>query len=606
MRGFRWLREAGRQAPGRHVSAAPIVIGALASWAAVSPSLIPRRWWMTGVSVAGAASATALGTRLALRGQRPWRCALGRLSPRLGDVAGRRGVRLPADAPHPWLRGGVLVLTAVGTGAALARASVRQQELSRLLRMRPEGEMQLLLGFAAGWLGWGGLEAAVRGVRRMRLRTARLLAARLPWIPSAVVTAAVMLWTLTMDRWLLGHALTRADHWAVMDSFARLGARPRPVEPERSGSPQSPEPFATMGMHGRRFVTEGPRAARTAEAWARPALTSAAASPEGGDAAREPIRVFIGRLGHPDPAEAAQATVAELERTGAFERRAILLAAGTGSGWVPPWQVEAFEYLMRGDCATASAQYSFADSWLAFLIHREPAKALSLALRRAVRSRLDAMPAASRPRLYATGESLGAYGGLGAYGSPGAMLRRLDGAVWTGTPRASRILTRLLAARAQGSPEAHPVHGAGRHFRFVARPRDLWEAPEGCSYGRWARPRIVFAQHPSDPVVWWSPELIWRRPDWLREPRGEGVSSAVRWRPLVTFAQLTADMPRSVGVSGGYGHSYHGEVVHYWNAVLGTGHPPEVCDEIAAVIAEDLAPASGTLPLSDVSVRMQG
>ncbi|WP_363316567.1 alpha/beta-hydrolase family protein [Brevibacterium sp.] len=237
-------------------------------------------------------------------------------------------------------------------------------------------------------------------------------------------------------------------------------------------------------------------------------------------------------------------------------------------------------------------------------MHRSAAVELSLALRRAVHARLDAMPASERPLLYATGESLGAYGGLGAYGSAGAMLRRLDGAVWTGTPRAARILAELLRTRRRGSPEVRPVHGTGRHFRFVGGPQDLWAAPDGLEYGSWSRPRVVFAQHPSDPVVWWSPALVWHRPDWLREPLGRGVSPALRWRPFITFAQLTVDMPRSVDMPGGYGHSYHGEVVHYWNAVLGTGLSARACEEIAAAIAADLAPAGGSLPISDVSARI--
>ena len=31
---------------------------------------------------------------------------------------------------------------------------------------------------------------------------------------------------------------------------------------------------------------------------------------------------------------------------------------------------------------------------------------------------------------------------------------------------------------------------------------------------------ILYLQHASDPVVWWSPDLIVSRPDWLSEPPG--------------------------------------------------------------------------------------
>ncbi|WP_344336765.1 alpha/beta-hydrolase family protein [Brevibacterium salitolerans] len=641
----RSLGRAVRRAAGRP-DPRPLAVGVTASWAALAPSLVPRRWWMTGLSVAFTAPAAALNARLVIRAARGAR----RLPPlRPSSAPGPADpLRIPLLSPRPPMRtaatGAALLVAA--SGAVLAGETRRQRDLAHRVRMRPESDLQQVLGYLAGGAGWVALELVVRLSRRLRLRTIRTVAARIPSLPGPLVTVAVTLLILRADRWLLERLLRRLDEHSVVGSFAGLGSGPRPSEPERSGSLASYEPFLTMGLHGRRFVTQGPRAVRISEVWERLRETgdlsavpagigtvpgdigtvpedaafadptgeadAAAASGPGaglGDGSirgtvREPIRVFIGRLGHPDPREAAEAAVAELERTGAFDRRAILLATGTGSGWVPPWQAAAFEHLLRGDCAVVSAQYSFAGSWLAFLIHRSAAVELSLALRRAVRARLDAMPASERPLLYATGESLGAYGGLGAYGSAGAMLRRLDGAVWTGTPRAARILAELLRTRRRGSPEVRPVHGTGRHFRFVGGPQDLWAAPDGLEYGSWSRPRVVFAQHPSDPVVWWSPALVWHRPDWLREPLGRGVSPGLRWRPFITFAQLTVDMPRSVDMPGGYGHSYHGEVVHYWNAVLGTGLSARACEEIAAAIAADLAPAGGSLPISDVSARI--
>ena len=106
-------------------------------------------------------------------------------------------------------------------------------------------------------------------------------------------------------------------------------------------------------------------------------------------------------------------------------------------------------------------------------------------------------------------------------------------------------------------------------------------------------------------MVWWDPSVLLQRPDWLREPRATDVSPGVRWRPFATFWQLTADMPRSVELPGGRGHSYHGETVHYWNAVLGTGLSAEDCDEIARAISIDLAPLTGALPITDTGARMR-
>ncbi|WP_426504536.1 alpha/beta-hydrolase family protein [Dactylosporangium sp. McL0621] len=67
---------------------------------------------------------------------------------------------------------------------------------------------------------------------------------------------------------------------------------------------------------------------------------------------------------------------------------------------------------------------------------------------------------------------------------------------------------------------------------------------------------MVYLQHPSDPIVWWTPKLMLSRPDWLAERRGSDVLPSMRWLPFVTFWQVTADMAFSTGVSDGHGHSY--------------------------------------------------
>jgi uncharacterized membrane protein len=80
----------------------------------------------------------------------------------------------------------------------------------------------------------------------------------------------------------------------------------------------------------------------------------------------------------------------------------------------------------------------------------------------------------------------------------------------------------------------------------------------------------LFLQHASDPIVWWSPELAWQRPDWLREDRGDDVSPSMGWYPLVTFLQVTADMAVSNDVPAGHGHRYE-HFLEYWAAII----PPD-------------------------------
>jgi uncharacterized membrane protein len=99
--------------------------------------------------------------------------------------------------------------------------------------------------------------------------------------------------------------------------------------------------------------------------------------------------------------------------------------------------------------------------------------------------------------------------------------------------------------------------------RFVARPDNL-----GRPDAAWHHPRVVYLQHASDPIAWWNPDLLFRRPDWLREKRGYDVLPETAWIPVVTFLQVSADMAVAVDVPQGHGHVYVGDVANGWAAVL--------------------------------------
>jgi uncharacterized membrane protein len=88
----------------------------------------------------------------------------------------------------------------------------------------------------------------------------------------------------------------------------------------------------------------------------------------------------------------------------------------------------------------------------------------------------------------------------------------------------------------------------------------------------WDGTRVLYLQHASDPIVWWSPNLLLSRPDWLDEHRGPDVLGTMRWIPFVTFWQVTADLPLATAVPGGHGHTYTTEYVDAWAAVL---RPPD-------------------------------
>ena len=330
----------------------------------------------------------------------------------------------------------------------------------------------------------------------------------------------------------------------------------KPFVPERSASPASPVTWESVGGQGRVFLGRGPSRLDIAQV-------------TGGEA-MEPIRVYSGMpAGGAGIEQAAATVVAELRRTGAFDRAVILIAASTGSGWVDEWQVQPLEFLTRGNCATASLQYSYVPSALNWLTGLEPAQEASAVLFRAVRAELDAMDEADRPALFVCGESLGAFASQSVFSSVEEALSQVDGALWVGTPAFTPMHAELTSARHKGSPEVAPVVYNGRRVRFVNEPSDLRTDLYGRELGPWGFPRIVYAQHASDPVVWWNRKLLWTQPDWLRERAGRDVSPFVEFTRFVTFIQVLADLPVAGTAPGGHGHTYNEELIPLWRAILG-------------------------------------
>ena len=84
----------------------------------------------------------------------------------------------------------------------------------------------------------------------------------------------------------------------------------------------------------------------------------------------------------------------------------------------------------------------------------------------------------------------------------------------------------------------------------------------------WDGTRVLYLMNASDPIVYWSPHLLYTRPDWLEEPPGSDVLEALVWMPWVTFWQVSADLAFSTGVPDGHGHVYTTEYVDAWANVL--------------------------------------
>ena len=253
----------------------------------------------------------------------------------------------------------------------------------------------------------------------------------------------------------------------------------------------------------------------------------------------------------------------ELQRTGGLDRAVVAVATTTGTGWINEAEADALEYMYNGDTAIVSMQYSFLPSWISFLVDKENARQAGQALFEAVDELVREMPEAQRPKLVVFGESLGSFGGEAPFLSLNNIVARTDGALFSGPTFNNTMWEELKRTRDPGSPQWLPIYDQGENVRFVARPDNLGRPDDP-----WANPRIVYLQHASDPIAWWNPDLLFREPDWLREPRGYDVSPRMNWIPVVTFLQVSADMAVAVNVPDGHGHRYVRDVVNAWADVL--------------------------------------
>ena len=522
------------------------VVGALVMYGvSVSPSLLARSWQWHAVA-SGVLS--AVGYIVGLTIQRFYALVV----PRLGvEITAPQSVSIAFRA--------VLLLGFFLWFLRWLLQSYRERKrANHLVGMRGETLGEYLLGTFCAFI----LMLALLGI-----------AWGLQWIGRAIVSVLSqwmhMVFALALSLLILVvivYALTSQVLLKLGINFFTRHARKmnnrtakgivQPQAPERSGSPQSRSSWRTVGGQGRVFLGRGPSRADI------DAVT--------GCSAMEPIRVYAGMPEEGQSLQsAADLVVEELHRTGAFDRAVILIATSTGSGWVDEWQVQPLEYLTRGNCATASMQYSFVPSSINFLTDLDVSEEAAVILFETIRRAVDEIPEDRRPALFVCGESLGAYASQHVFSGIVDVLSRTDGALWVGTPAFTPMHAELTAIRHRGSPEVAPVVANGRHVRFVNVPENLWSDVYGRELGDWNYPRVVYAQHPSDPVVWWNSELVWHKPDWISEKVDGDVSPHMQYTRGATYIQVLVDMPVAGTAPGGHGHTYHEELIPLWEAILG-------------------------------------
>ena len=342
------------------------------------------------------------------------------------------------------------------------------------------------------------LGRAIRWIyRRLAAQLTRLFGVR-------AARATAMLVLVAATALLFGGVVKDALVASADRSFALLdtktsGGASEPTSTLRSGGPGSLVSWESLGRQGRRFTGTGPTQDDIA------AFTETTAM--------EPIRAYVGYASAPDPESRAALAVDELERTGGFDRSYLLVVTTTGTGIVEPSSASTFEYLTGGDSAIVATQYSHLPSWLSYLVDQDVAREAGRDLFDAVYARWSQLPADDRPELMVYGESLGSFGGENAFSGEGDLANRTSGALFVGPPSFNPLYRDFVEDRDPGSPEVEPVYNNGRTIRFTGRPRE-GIPPESSP---WPGTHVLYMQHASDPITWWSPDLIFSEPDWLEE-----------------------------------------------------------------------------------------
>lgn len=519
-----------------------LILGALMFALSLTPSLLTRDWLFQGVA-AGLSAATGhlVGAIL----QWIWALWIRDLVEPLIVVL-TRGRRIPARW-WPWLRLALLAVIVVALLVWILFAVRWQQQIADIMGDEAYSAGEFLKVLPVGLALWAGIYV----VGKVVVRAALLLAAAVPGQHTRYGLKLLLSWSVVglvtvvvVDQVIPGTILRVSERiFSVRDEEIRddLVA---PHVSERSGGPGSLNEWEDLGAYGTRFTALGMYKEQLEELTGRPA--------------EEPIRVYAGLNSGDTDRERALNVVQELERTNAQDREAMLVTPTTGTGWVNPTAAQAFELMFDGDTAVAADQYSYLPSAIQFITDRQRVRDAGRELISAVADWWNDLPEDNRPRLYVYGESLGTTAGEGGFSGIRDIASTVDGVLWLGPPNSNELWRDFVTRRDPGTREVSPEYSGGMMVRFAENADDIrrWIDDPDADGTSWDDTRVLYVQHPSDPVVWWSPDLLFREPDWLDEDHGFDRSPTMRWMPIVTFWQVTLDLPRAGNVPAGHGHNY--------------------------------------------------
>lgn len=538
-----------------------LVAATLLMAASLTPSLLPRHYLTQGL-LSGFALATGYG--LGVFGTWLWGY-----------------LELPTpSARTSWTAKRLAELAvALAAAASLWWATVWQNSIRALMEMPPAETAYpwrvLLVALATALV----LLLVARGLglcwMYVHRRAARVIPRRVSYVLTTTTVAVLAL--LVVNKVFARLALSAADAiFLQIDEMVDEGL-PQPVDSRASGSAESLVPWDSIGLQGKRFIVDGPTEAGISQFWGEPA--------------DQPLRVYVGVRTVEETAERARLALAELKRVGGFERSVLIVATPTGTGWLDPGAVDTVEYLHRGDTAIVSMQYSYLPSWITILVDPQRSRVAARALFDEVYAHWRTLPKDSRPRLYLHGLSLGSLGSESSADLFTLFEEPIQGGVWSGPPFPSTAWSRITRGRNADSPVWLPTYRDGSMVRFTGRENAI-----AAGGSRWSPMRFVYLQHASDPMTFFSPEILYRRPEWLVGPRGPDVSPHLRWLPVVTFLQTAFDLPMATTSPHGYGHNFAAS--SYIDAWIAVTDPPGWNAERTARLKERFPdqPLKGQMP----------
>jgi uncharacterized membrane protein len=513
------------------LSASGLVFATLFFATSLTPSLIPRTYVTQG-ALSGLSASVGYGVGVFFRWL--WRYL------ELPVAHGSRLTRIKAA---------LAACCAIVLAAFLWKTTDWQNSVLKVMQQAPVKSAYPLRVCLVAALTFLPLVALGHGfglvVRVVATWTRRFVPRRVANVVGAAV-ALVLFWSIAngvvfrVALHMIDASFQKADELIPPESVA-------PDVPTKTGSTASLIAWHKLGRRGRDFISSGPSAARIG------ALT--------GNAAMEPIRVYVGLPAAETPGERARLALEELKRVGAFGRAALVVITPTGTGWVDPAGIDPLEYLLHGDVASVAQQYSYLSSPLSLLVEPDYGADAARALFGEVYRYWTTLPKDRRPKLYLHGLSLGAKNSERSMELYDLLGDPIQGALWSGPPFSSRLWRSLTEERNPDSPPWLPRFRNGSFARFMNQ--DGGNVPSDTP---WGPTRIVYLQYASDPIVFFDFRDFYRPPAWLSEPRGPDVSHDLRWYPVVTALQLGVDAPLSMQAPVGFGHVYAAQ--HYIDAWL--------------------------------------